>query len=48
MWKDTVAKAVASMEERTGLELAGLSSTESTSQVKLWMQAKKAGTLSTD
>ena len=44
MWQDTVAKAVASMEQRTGLQLAGLPPTEITSQVQLWIQAKKNGT----
>lgn len=48
MWKDTVAHAVASMEKRTGLQLAGLSATEITYQVRMWMQAKKDGTLPSD
>ena len=47
-WQDTVAKAVASIEQRTGLKLAGLSATEITQQVRDWMQAKKAGTLPAD
>lgn len=44
-WQDTVAKAVASMEQRTGLQLADLSPAEITQRVKHWMKAKQDGTL---
>lgn len=44
-WQATVANAVASMEQRTGLTLAGLSATEITRQVKEWVKAKQNGAL---
>jgi hypothetical protein len=40
-WQDTVDMAVATLEERTGLNLAGLSQPEITQRVKEWLNAKQ-------
>lgn len=39
-WQDTVDMAVATLEERTGLNLAGLSQPEISQRVKKWLKAK--------
>ena len=39
-WQDTVDLAVALLEKRTGLKLAGLSQSEITQQVREWLKAK--------
>lgn len=46
LWQATVTKAVASMEQRTGLQLANLSPHEITKVVRRWVKAKQDGTLS--
>jgi hypothetical protein len=39
-WQDKVDMAVATLEERTGLNLAGLSQPEISQRVKEWLKAK--------
>jgi hypothetical protein len=39
-WRDTVDIAVAALEKRTGLKLAGLSQPEITLKVREWLKAK--------
>jgi hypothetical protein len=40
-WQDTVHLAVATLEKRTGLKLAGLSQPEITHRVRQWLKAKQ-------
>ena len=44
-WQETVDTAVARLEEKTGLNLAGLSQMEISVQVREWMKAKAEGRL---
>ena len=44
VWADTLEIAVATLEKRTGLKLAGLSQPEITQRVREWLKAKQAGT----
>ena len=39
-WQETVDMAVAALEKRTGLKLAGLSQPEITHRVRQWLKAK--------
>ena len=43
LWQDTVDIAVATLEKRTGLKLAGFSQPEITLRVREWLKAKQAG-----
>ena len=40
-WQDTVDLAVAALEKRTGLKLAGLSQPEITHRVRQWLKTKQ-------
>lgn len=44
-WNETVNLAVARLEEKTGLSLAGLSQGEISVQVREWMKARSEGRL---
>lgn len=44
-WQETVETAVSRLEEKTGLNLAGLSQSEISLQVREWMKAKAEGRL---
>ena len=44
-WQETVDTAVTRLEEKTGLNLAGLSQLEISAQVREWMKAKSEGKL---
>jgi hypothetical protein len=44
LWQGTVDLAVATLEKRTGLQLAGLSQPEITERVREWLKAKQNGT----
>ena len=39
-WQETVDLAIAALEKRTGLKLAGLSQPEITHRVRQWLKAK--------
>jgi hypothetical protein len=41
MWQETVDMAVAALEKRTGLKLAGCSKPEITHRVRQWLTAKQ-------
>jgi hypothetical protein len=40
-WQDTVDLAVAALEKRTGLKLAGLSQPEITHRVRQWLKTRR-------
>ena len=40
-WQDTVDLAIAMLEKRTGLKLAGLSQPEITHRVRQWLKTKQ-------
>ena len=44
-WQETVDTAVSRLEEKTGLNLAGLSQLEISVHVREWMKAKAEGRL---
>jgi hypothetical protein len=43
-WQETVDRAVALLENKTGLLLSGLSQPEITEQVREWIKAKSTAT----
>ena len=47
-WQETVNSAVARLEEKTGLSLAGLGPSEISLQVREWMKAKAEGGLQSE
>jgi hypothetical protein len=46
-WQETVDMAVAALEKRTGLKLAGLSQPEITHRVRQWLKTKQEEKINT-